>query len=89
MNMIHTIIQGAGRTGRPVPDEPGVSTRALVYILGNGGDVGAQVKGMSGEMRELVGYKGGCLRVLIGNHFLGSQSEINRNADWCCSFCSA
>ena len=58
MNMVHSIIQGAGRTGRPVTGEPGIRTRAVVYILANGGDVGEQVKGMSEEMKDFVHNKG-------------------------------
>ena len=53
MNMLHSIIQGGGRTGRPLPGEPGIRTRGLVYILANGGDVGAQVKGMSEEVKRV------------------------------------
>ena len=40
-------------------DEPGKRARALVYILANGGDVGAHVKGMSDEVRDFVNYKSG------------------------------
>ena len=37
---------------------PGIRTRAVVYILANGGDVGEQVKGMSEEMKDFVHNKG-------------------------------
>ena len=88
MNTPHAILQGAGRTGRPLHGEPGIRTRAVVYILSNGGDVGAQVKGMSDQVREFVNFKGGCLRGLLGSFFLGGQNQVSRKNDWCCSFCS-
>ena len=89
LNMLHSIIQGAGRTGRPLPEEPGIRTRALVYILANGGDVGGQVKGMSEDVRDFVNNNsGGCVAAVIGKHFLGSFSQDLRKKGWCCSSCS-
>ena len=89
MNMLHSIIQGGGRTGRPLPGEPGIRTRSLVYILANGGDVGAQVKGMSEEVREFVNYKSGCLKAYMGKYFMGNFDSALRDLEWCCSFCSS
>ena len=89
MNMLHSIIQGGGRTGRPVPGEPGIRTRSLVYILANGGDVGAQVKGMSDEVKEFVNYKSGCLKAYMGKYFMGNFDSALRDSEWCCSFCSS
>jgi superfamily II DNA/RNA helicase len=88
MNMLHSIIQGAGRTGRPLPGMPDVRTRSLVYILANGGDLGAQVKGMSPEVKEFVDFKAGCLKAYLGKFFLGNFNEALCSSDWCCSFCS-
>ena len=70
MNMLRSVIQGAGRTGRPVNGEPGIRTRAVVYILANGGDVVDQVKGMSDEVRDFVNDKSGCVSAQIGRHFM-------------------
>ena len=89
MNMIHTVIQGAGRTGRPLPDQIGFRARSLVYILANGGDVGGQVKGMSEEMRRFVNLKDGCLRSYLGSYFLGNSIQAPTLSDWCCSHCSS
>ena len=89
MNMLHSIIQGGGRTGRPLPGEPGIRTRGLVYILANGGDVGAQVKGMSEEVRELVNNKNRCLKAYMGKYFMGNFDSAMRDSEWCCSFCSS
>ena len=89
MNMLHALIQGAGRTGRPLFGEPGVRARSLVYILGNGGDVGSQVKGMSEEVRDLIKYKSGCLSSFMSSFFLGNNAATPRKSDWCCSFCSS
>eukprot|EP00092_Neocalanus_flemingeri_P031355 GFUD01034053.1.p1 GENE.GFUD01034053.1~~GFUD01034053.1.p1 ORF type:complete len:112 (+),score=14.58 GFUD01034053.1:28-363(+) len=89
MNMLHALLQGAGRTGRPLTSEPGVRAQALVYILGNGSDVGAQVKGMSEGVRDFVNYDVGCLKLFLASHFLGSYSGIQIKCDWCCSFCSS
>jgi hypothetical protein len=88
MNTPHAILQGAGRTGRPISGEPGIRTRSVVYILSNGGDVGLQVKGMSDEVRNLVSFKGGCLRDLLKDSFLDSKSQVSKQDDWCCNFCS-
>ena len=88
MNTAHSILQGAGRTGRPLPMEPGMRTKAVIYILSNGGDIGGQVNGMSDQVRDLVHFKTGCLRVLLASYFLGSQMEVPRSREWCCSFCS-
>ena len=88
MNTAHAILQGAGRTGRPLPREPGMRTKAVIYILSNGGDIGGQVNGMSDQVRDLVNFKVGCLRVLLASYFLGSQMEVPSNGEWCCSFCS-
>ena len=89
MNMLHSLLQGAGRAGRPLVDEPGKRARALVYILANGGDVGAQVKGMSDEVRVFVNYKSGCLKAFLADYFIGDMSFGLMDPDWCCSFCSA
>ena len=88
MNTPHALLQGAGRTGRPISGEPGIRTRSVVYILSNGGDVGLQVKGMSDEVRNLVSFKGGCLRDLLKESFLDSKSQVSKQDDWCCNFCS-
>ena len=87
LNMLHSIIQGAGRTGRPLHKAPGIRTRALVYILANGGDVGDQVNGMSVEVKDLVINNSGCVAAQIGRHFLGSFSQLSRKVGWCCSSC--
>ena len=89
MNMLHSLLQGAGRAGRPLADEPGKRARALVYILANGGDVGAQVKGMSDEVRDFVNYKSGCLKAYMADYFIGDMKVGQNYPDWCCSFCSA
>ena len=86
MNMLHALVQGAGRTGRPLPGEPGIRRRAVVYVLASGGDVGAQVKGMSEEVREFIKHDVGCLRILLASYLLGSSES--RKDDWYCSFCS-
>ena len=57
-----------------------------MYVLANGGDVGAQVKGMSEEVRDFIKHDGGCLRILLASYFLGSSES--RKDDWCCNFCS-
>ena len=41
------------------PSAPCWKWTPSVYILANGGDVGAQVKGMSDEVRDFVNYKSG------------------------------
>ena len=43
-----------------------------MYVLANGGDVGAQVKGMSEEVRDFIKHDVGCLRILLASYFLGS-----------------
>ena len=88
MNQLHAFLQGAGRTGRPLHSEHGFRTRAVVYILANGGDVGGQVKGMSEEVRDFVNNPVGCVSARIGRHFLGNFSAESRNPEWCCSNCS-
>ena len=88
MNMLHSLLQGAGRTGRPLPGIPAARPRSLVYLLANGGDVGAQVKGMSSEVRDFVGYKNGCLKVFMGKIFMSGFDQAPRDPDWCCSFCA-
>lgn len=89
MNMLHSIIQGAGRTGRPLPGMPDVRTTSLVYILANGGDLGAQVKGMSSEVKDFVESNTGCLKAYLGKFFLGRFNEDICGSDWCCSVCAS
>ena len=89
MNMLHSLVQGAGRAGRPLLGQPGKRAKTLVYILANGGDVGAQVKGMSEEVRGFVNHKTGCLKAFMGEYFIGHWDNNQNKAGWCCSFCSS
>ena len=45
LNMLHYIMQGAGRGGRKLGDGSGLRQRVITYILWNNSDVSTNVKG--------------------------------------------
>ena len=45
LNMLHYVVQGAGRGGRKLGDNSGVRGKVIAYILSNNSDVAGNVKG--------------------------------------------
>ena len=46
LNMLHMLIQGAGRGGRKQGDMSGLTNKAVAYILWNNSDISSNVRGM-------------------------------------------
>ena len=82
MNMLHYVVQGAGRGGRRNPT--GKRNRVLVYILYNASDIAENVPGMSVEIREFCKNKD-CLKVFLRKYFDNNETYIE--TDWCCNSC--
>ena len=82
MNMLHYVLQGAGRGGRKNPS--GKRNRVVVYILYNASDIATNVPGLSMEVREFCKSKE-CLKKLLRLYFDGENS--NSCEDWCCNNC--
>ena len=59
LNMMHYIVQGAGRGGRR--NLSGKRNKVIVYILYNASDIAGNVPGMSAEVREFC-KTGDCLK---------------------------
>ena len=49
LNMIHYIIQGAGRGGRKLGDKRGLRQKVITYLLWNNSDISTNVKGEDGD----------------------------------------
>ena len=83
MNMLHYIIQAAGRGGRNMGN--GMRKRVLFYLLWNKNDIGTNIHGLSIEMKEFCETKG-CLKKYLKCHF-GVINPCSSDPEWCCSNC--
>ena len=45
LNMLHMLVQGAGRGGRKQGDQSGLTNKVVAYILWNNSDISGNVKG--------------------------------------------
>ena len=83
MNLLHHILQGAGRAGRR--QASGYREKVLVYVLYNSQDLGGNVPGLHDSVRLFCTTKC-CLKKLLGDHF-GGSTDSRMNIEWCCSNC--
>ena len=82
----HSVIQGIGRTGRPLPDHPGYRRKALVYLLYNLYDLNS-AKEMDQVVKRICLERDLCLKIILADYFAGDASAIRRIPGWCCSVC--
>lgn len=82
----HSIVQGMGRTGRPLANCPGFRRKSLVYILYNNYDINTS-KDMNNVVKELCTEESKCLKDILAEYFVGDSSIIKKHLTWCCSNC--
>ena len=83
VNLLHHLVQGAGRAGRRMAS--GFRQKVLVYILFNSQDLGANVPGLDDTVRLFCTCHD-CLRKMLKQYFDGLAPE-SLNCEWCCSSC--
>jgi len=83
MNMLHYVVQAAGRGGRNMGN--GLRRRVLFYLLWNKNDIGSNVPGMSTDMKEFCETQE-CLKKVLKIYF-GFMNSDSLDPGWCCSNC--
>ena len=88
LNLLHYLLQGAGRAGRRTSS--GKHTKVLVYVLFNSSDIANNVPGMTSEVKMFCSSKS-CLKALLREHFVIGQGclrdQSKTDQSWCCSNC--
>jgi len=85
LNMLHYILQGAGRGGRK--NKSCKRKKVLVYILYNKSDIAGNVPGMSQEVKDFL-VTSECLKSELSSFFGFFYTPRPENNAWCCSNCS-
>ena len=50
LNMVHYVVQGAGRGGRRLGDNSGLRAKVVCYLLWNNSDIASNVKGNTSKL---------------------------------------